>query len=106
MKKVAMKVELQNDNPFTGESYYEPLSLPATEYEIRDVMQRVRMTGQIPTPDQISIYDCRAIPQLDGCRLDSPTLDELNFLAKRLVGLNENEQNIDLPQVKSLTCGL
>lgn len=94
MKKVAMKVELQNDSPFTGESYYEPLSLPATEYEIRDVMQRVRMTGQIPTPDQISIYDCRAIPQLDGCRLDSPTLDELNFLAKRLVGLNENEQNI------------
>lgn len=94
MKKVAMKVELQNDNPFTGESYYEPLSLPATEYEIRDALQRVRMTGRMPIPDQISIYDCRAIPQLDGCRLDSPTLDELNFLAKRLVGLNENEQNI------------
>lgn len=94
MKKVALKVELQNDNPLTGESYYEPLPLPATEYEIRDALQRVRANGRMLTPDQISVYDCRAIPQLDGCRLDSPTLDELNFLAKRLVGLNKNEQNI------------
>lgn len=94
MKKVALKVELQNDNPFTGDSYYEPLPLPATEYEIRDALQRIRATGRLMTPDQISVYDCRAIPQLDGCRLDSPTLDELNFFAKRLVDLNEDENNI------------
>lgn len=94
MKKVALKVELQNDNPFTGDSYYEPLPLPATEYEIRDALHRIRATGRMLTPDQISVYDCRAIPQLDGCRLDSPTLDELNFLAKRLVDLNEDENNI------------
>lgn len=94
MKKVALKVELQNDNPFTRESYYEPLPLPATEYEIRDALQRIRATGRKLTPDQISVYDCRAIPQLDNCRLDSPTLDELNFFAKRLVALNEDENSI------------
>lgn len=94
MKKVALKVELQNDNPFTGDSYYEPLPLPATEYEIRDALHRIRATERMLTPDQISVYDCRAIPQLDGCRLDSLTLDELNFLAKRLVELSDDENNI------------
>ena len=41
-----------------------------------------------------AIYNCEIIPQLNEVRLESASLDELNFLAKRLISLNEDERNI------------
>ena len=70
---------------------YESLPLPATTNEIRDVLHRIRVTDRQLLPSQISIYDCELIPELTDCRMDSPTLDELNFLANRLAQLSENE---------------
>ena len=51
--------------------------------------------ARITSPDtyhEFSIYECEAIPALPFRRLDSPSLDELNFLAKRLDSLNEEER--------------
>lgn len=91
MSKIAFKVELENENPFTNGYFYESLPLPATDFQIRDAMHKVRVRSGMLAPNQISVYDCRIIPQLEEARFDSPTLDELNFLAKRLVALDENE---------------
>lgn len=91
MNKKAFKVELKNDKPNGERSYYETLPLPATEYEIRDALHRIRSTNGTITPSQMSVYDCQILPLLCDARLDSPTLDELNFLAKRLVELDKNE---------------
>lgn len=91
MSKIAFKVELENENPFTNGYFYESLPLPATDFQIRDAMHKVRVRSGMLAPNQISVYDCRIIPQLEEARFDSPTLDELNFLAKRLAALDENE---------------
>lgn len=94
MKKKAITIELSNENPFSKGYFYATLELPATEYEIRDALQQLRQKSAHITPDQISVYDSKYIPQLDDRRLDSPTIDELNFLAKRLVSMDEDEMAI------------
>ena len=91
MKKKAMTIELSNEKPFSKGYFYASLELPATEYEIRDALQQLRQKSAHITPDQISVYDSKYIPQLDDRRLDAPTIDELNFLAKRLVSMDEDE---------------
>lgn len=91
MKEKTIKLELENKNPYFDSCYYESLPLPATTNEIRDVLHRIRVTDRQLLPSQISIYDCELIPVLTDCRMDSPTLDELNFLANRLAQLSENE---------------
>jgi len=70
------------------------LELPATEYEIRDALQKMRATRDMLTNREYSIYNCEIVPQLNEIRLDSASLDELNFFAKRLISLNEDERNI------------
>lgn len=84
-------IELVNEYPGRDGFYYADLELPAEEYEIRDALQRSRDFGQMDGYREISILNCELLPALAGVRLDSPTLDELNFFAKRLDGLNEEE---------------
>ena len=86
-----IKLEIANEHPETGQWVYAELELPAEEYEIRDAFQRARITDA-DTYHEYSIYECEAIPMLPFRRLDSPTIDELNFLAQRLDSLNEDEQ--------------
>lgn len=85
-----MQLELSAENLFHGGYYYAELSLPAAGYEIRDAMQRVRATGRDNTV-QFSIYDCEILPELQDVRLDTTSIDELNFFAKRLVSLSDEE---------------
>lgn len=91
MKK-QMTIELSNEYPGSGGYYYAELELPAEEYEFRDVLQRIRATGRESRNPDISILDCNLLPQLSDVRLDSPTLDELNFFAKRLSALGLEEE--------------
>lgn len=86
-----IKLEIANEHPETGQWVYAELELPAEEYEIRDAFQRARITDA-DTYHEYSIYECEAIPMLPFRRLDSPTIDELNFLAQRLDSLNEDER--------------
>lgn len=86
-----IKLEIAAENPESRSWLYADLQLPAEEHEIRDAFQRARITRP-DTYHEFSIYECEAIPALPFRRLDSPSLDELNFLAKRLDSLNEEER--------------
>ena len=86
-----IKLEIARENPNAGNWLYADLQLPAEEHEIRDAFQRARIT-EFGTYHEYSIYECEAIPMLPFRRLDSPTIDELNHLAKRLDSLTENER--------------
>lgn len=76
--------------PFTADHYYAELLLPAADYEIKDAMQRTRAVGRENTVE-VSILECDILPELQDIRLDTFSLDELNFLAKRLSFLPNEE---------------
>lgn len=87
-----MTIEMVTEYPGQEQYYYADLELPAMEYEIRDALQRARDFGQMDGYQEVSVLNCDLLPVLVGVRLDSPTLDELNFFAKRLDSLNAEEQ--------------
>ena len=86
-----IKLEIARENPEARCWIYSDLQLPAEKHELSDALQRARITEQ-NTPYEISVYECEALPLLPFRRLDSPTIDEMNFLAKRIDGLNEEER--------------
>ena len=53
-------------------------------------MQRARAVGRENTVE-VSILECDILPELQDIRLDTFSLDELNFLAKRLASLPNEE---------------
>ena len=85
-----MRLELSAENPVHGGYYYAELLLPAADYEIKDAMQRTRAVGRENTVE-VSILECDILPELQDIRLDTFRLDELNFLAKRLASLPNEE---------------
>lgn len=91
MKK-QMTVELVNERPGFDGYYYASLELPAEEYELRDALQKLRAVGREDEYQEVSVLNCDLLPELSDVRLDSPTLDELNFFAKRLASLGLEEQ--------------
>ena len=94
MQEKAFMIEMAAENPQMRQVQYTSLELPATDYEIRDALQKLRATREMLAPQEYYIYNCEIFPQLNEVRLDSATLDELNFFAKRLVSLNQDERNI------------
>lgn len=85
-----MRLELSAENPVHGGYYYAELLLPAADYEIKDAMQRTRAAGRENTVE-VSILECDILPVLQDIRLDTFSLDELNFFAKRLASLPNEE---------------
>lgn len=85
-----MRLELSAEKALNGGYYYAELLLPAADYEIKDAMQRTRAGGRENTVE-VSILECDILPELQDIRLDTFSLDELNFLAKRLVSLTDEE---------------
>lgn len=88
--KKIMRLELYAEKPLRGEYFYAELLLPAAEYELKDAMQRTRAVARENTV-KFNILDCDILPELEDVRLDTFNLDELNFLAKRLVSLPNEE---------------
>ena len=91
MKK-QMTVELVNERPGFDGYYYASLELPAEDYEMRDALQKLRAVDREDEYQDVSVLNCELLPELVDVRLDSPTLDELNFFAKRLASLGFEEQ--------------
>lgn len=91
MQEKTLKLEISNITE-SGKVYYGTLALPASELEIEDSLQQIRTTSERQNYADISIYECNILPQLTDCRPDTPTMKELNFFAKRLAALNEEEQ--------------
>ena len=85
-----MRLELSAENPVHGGYYYAELLLPAADYEIKDAMQRTRAVGRENTVE-VSSLECDILPELQDIRLDTFSLDELNFFAKRLASLPNEE---------------
>ena len=85
-----MRLELSAENPVHGGYYYAELLLPAADYELKDAMQRARAVGRENTVE-VSILECDILPEMQDIRLDTFSLDELNFLAKRLASLPDEE---------------
>lgn len=94
MKEKTLSVELSHENPLGDGYFYTSLDMPAAEYEIRDAIHRARMIGRENMFRSIGILDCEAWPDLLYYRLDSPTIDELNFFAKRLAQMSDGEKAI------------
>lgn len=85
-----MRLELSAENPVHGGYYYAELLLPAADCEIKDAMQRTRAVGRENTVE-VSILECDILPELQDIRSDTFSLDELNFFAKRLASLPNEE---------------
>ena len=85
-----MRLELSAEKALNGGYYYAELLLPAADYEIKDAMQRTRAVGRENTVE-VSILECDILPELQDIRLDTFSLDELNFFAKRLFSLPNEE---------------
>ncbi len=74
--------------------YYGHIDLPASDYEIKDLLEKLRMTQPRNALVDISISECPLIPELEDSRMDSTTIEELNFLARRLDGLDEDDETV------------
>ena len=85
-----MRLELSAEKALNGGYYYAELLLPAADYEVKDAMQRTRAVGRENTVE-VSILECDILPELQDIRLDTFSLDELNFFAKRLASLPDEE---------------
>ena len=88
-----MRLELSAEKALNGGYYYAELLLPAADYEIKDAMQRTRAVGRENTVE-VSILECDILPELQDIRLDTFSLDELNFFAKRLSSLPDEERPV------------
>lgn len=91
VKEKTLTIELSHENPLGDGYFYSMLDLPAEEHEIRDAIQRARMIGREESFRSIGILDCGAWPELLYYRLDSPTIDELNFFANRIAQMDDSE---------------
>jgi hypothetical protein len=85
-----MRLELSAEKALNGGYYYAELLLPAADYEIKDAMQKARDVGRENTVE-VSILECDILPELQDIRLDTFSLDELNFFVKRLSSLPDEE---------------
>ncbi len=85
-------IELVGENE-TGYCYAD-IYLPASAEEIEEAKERANWDSVSNGIRDISIEHCGALPRLTSFRLDSPTLDELNFLAGRLDAMDDGERTI------------
>ena len=83
-------IELVGENE-TGYCYAD-LYLPASAEEIAEAKERANWNSDSNGIRDISIEHCSTLPKLASFRLDSPTLDELNFLAQRLDAMDGGER--------------
>lgn len=90
-KNMTLRIELARENPISKGYFYSSLDLPAEEHEIRDALQKARFSGNMDVYHDVSIIYS---PCLYDLQLDSPSIDELNFLAKRLAAMSNTEHFI------------
>lgn len=85
-----MLIEIMTDHPQEKESIYAGLFVPATKGQIESAMQQARAIGRETFID-IRIHNCPGLPELTDTRMESPTVDEINFFAYRLTTLDERD---------------
>lgn len=89
-KQILIELVGENDNGYC----YADIYLPASAEEIAKAKERANWNSASNGIRDISIEHCSALPKLASFRLDSPTVDELNFLAGRLDAMDDGERTI------------
>ena len=90
MKKT-ITVEMAAGGYLGEEKFFATLKLPAQPYEIQDVLQKLRITTNRTANPWMEVCCCEILPELTDVRLDSPSIQEMNFLAQRLAQLPDSE---------------
>ena len=90
MKKT-ITVEMAAGGYLGEEKFFAALKLPAQSYEIQDALQKLRITSNRTANPWMEVCCCEILPELTDIRLDSPCVQEMNFLAQRLAQLSDRE---------------
>ena len=90
MKKT-MTIEMAAGGYLGEENFFATLKLPAKNYEIQDALQKLRITSNRDTNLRMEVCSCEILPELTDILLDSPSMEEMNFLAQRLTQLSDSE---------------
>ena len=90
MKKT-ITVEMAAGGYLADERFYAELALPAQGYEIQDALQKLRITSNRDANPRMEVCCCEILPELTDVRLDSPSIQEMNFLAQRLAQISDSE---------------
>ena len=90
MKKT-ITVEMAAGGYLGEEMFFATLKLPAQSYEIQDALQKLRLTSSRDANPRMEVCCCEILPELTDVRLDSPGVQEMNFLAQRLAQLSDRE---------------
>ena len=86
-----MAIEIAIDELGIGNDKVAYVKLPANRNEVIDAMDREKIFGET----FLRITECDEVPELEGYEFsEEPTLDELNFLAKRLEEISEEKTQI------------
>ena len=86
-----MALEIAIDELGIGNSHVAYVTLPANKNTIIDAMDRAKVFGKA----SLRIESCDEFPELNGYKFsEEPTLDELNFLAKRLEIISADKEDI------------
>lgn len=86
-----MALEIAIDELGIGNDKVAYVSLPANKKEVIDAMDREKIFGE----KSLRITSCDEVPELVGYEFsEEPTLDELNFLAKRIEDISEEKTEI------------
>ena len=90
-----IRIELSSENRLGWEPFYALLDLPATVQQIRDARQKARITGREDmTYESITMVEFDPLPDLEHLRLDTTSVEELNYLAQRLDSLSDEQFTI------------
>ena len=90
MKKT-ITVEMAAGGYLGEETFFATLKLPAKSYEIQDALQKLRINSNRMKNPRMEVCCCEILPELTDVRLDSPSIQEMNFLAQRLAQLPDSE---------------
>ncbi|MBR0509999.1 MAG: hypothetical protein IJJ85_07755 [Clostridia bacterium] len=90
LRSRTIHVEAEVEIPGCREVSYATCWLPATEQQLKDFMQRARFHPRMEDYS-FHILSCPPVQEIAEMRMDTFSLEELNFLAKRLAVLPETE---------------
>lgn len=86
-----LEIEVTAEHGERNSIFFTTLELPAIRGQIQDALQRLR-TADLPEQHlDVSIRRCPLLPELIGIPLEAPTLWELNFFAKRLASMTDED---------------
>lgn len=84
-----MRISVSAESPNNTGWFYTDLALPASNLQIADAKQKVRWNGGKESLMLYETIECLPFPEIEDLRLDTTTIKELNYFAKRLAALSD-----------------